>query len=210
MREPKDTETTVNIAFERNYDTLFRYCLACLDGDEQAAMDAVDNVFFIAKEKAEDFDAVSDKKRWLFRTAKNVVRNIQRKRRSYRSRVILLEPARFSHQNFADGTPLPAWEKRLASIFSAEDEALEMGELSQKGRRELSDEQLEGIKELLLQSLSEDERELIIARYSRGVSTAELSQRLGISKDAVRMRIARASMKLIEKAKIYFESGCSL
>lgn len=198
MREQKDAEKTIELAFEQHYDALFRYCLACLDGDEQAAMDAVENVFIITKEKAEVFEAVKDSKRWLFTTARNTVRNIQRSRRSYRRRYVLFEPAVLSASRFGDGTPLKAWEKKLASVFSAEDEAL--------AETEIPDEEIESIKELLLESLNEDERRLVIARFQEGVSTDELSKRLGISKDAVCMRIARISIKLTERIEIYFEN----
>ena len=51
---------------------------------------------------------------------------------------------------------------------------------------------------------------MVIARFQEGVSPDELSKRLGISKDAVRMRIARISIKLIERTRIYFNNDRSL
>lgn len=55
-----DSDTIINEAFERHYKTLFNYCRASLDGDEQAAMDAVDNVFIIAKSKSDTIETIKD------------------------------------------------------------------------------------------------------------------------------------------------------
>ena len=74
---------------------------------------------------------------------------------------------------------------------------------------EFDDDRIDALKEVFLNTLSEEERVLFLSRYEEKASLDELSARLGISKDAVRMRIARISAKLTARIKIYFDKDRS-
>ena len=198
MENRFDPEKVLNEAFEQHYRSLFSYCISCLDGDEQAAMDAVGTVFSIARSKADGLDRIRDIRRWLFTIARNTVRNVQRKRRTYRRRFVLFDPAGFDFSGRNTDSLVPAWEKRVLDAMTCYD--------SYRLEPEPSEELLAELKSFFLAGLSEEERKLFTSRYDEGVSLDELSKRYGISKDAVTMRIARITMKLTERIKIYFEN----
>ena len=191
-------ETKINEAFEQNYKGLFGYCMANLDGDEQAAMDAVDTVFMIAGKKADELDKVRDVKLWLMGFAKNTVRNIRRTQKRYKNRFLLFDPISASSECLAKGTALTWWEKRAYSLMVIEQEL--------PGERRMTEEELGELKEKMLNTLSDEERELFRSRYDDGISTKELAARYGKTQDAVRAKLTRISVKLIDRIKIYFEN----
>ena len=191
-------ETKINEAFEQNYKGLFGYCMANLDGDEQAAMDAVDTVFMIAGKKADELDKVRDVKLWLMGFAKNTVRNIRRTQKRYKNRFLLFDPISASSEGIAKGTALTWWEKRAYSLMVIEQEL--------PGERRMTEEELGELKEKMLNTLSDEERELFRSRYDDGISTKELAARYGKTQDAVRAKLTRISVKLIDRIKIYFEN----
>lgn len=193
-----DPELQLNEAFERYYGRLFAYCLANLEGDEQAAMDAVDTVFLTAKSKAADMSTVKDPELWLTAIAKNVVRNIRKTEKRYKYRYLLFDPLSVSIEDQTRGTNLSWWEKRAFSLLTVEDELI--------GERKMSEEELGELKERLLGTLSGEERELFCSRYDDGASTKQLAARMGISQDAVRARLTRISVKLVDRIKIYFQN----
>ena len=193
-----DPELQLNEAFERYYGQLFAYCLANLEGDEQAATDAVDTVFLTAKSKAADMSTVKDPELWLTAIAKNVVRNIRKTEKRYKYRYLLFDPLSVSIEDQTRGTNLSWWEKRAFSLLTVEDELI--------GERKMSEEELGELKERLLGTLSGEERELFCSRYDDGVSTKQLAARMGISQDAVRARLTRISVKLVDRIKIYFQN----
>ncbi|MBQ3939128.1 MAG: RNA polymerase sigma factor [Clostridia bacterium] len=193
-----DPELQLNEAFERYYGRLFAYCLANLEGDEHAAMDAVDTVFLTAKSKAADMSTVKDPELWLTAIAKNVVRNIRKTEKRYKYRYLLFDPLSVSIEDQTRGTNLSWWEKRAFSLLTVEDELI--------GERKMSEEELGELKERLLGTLSGEERELFCSRYDDGVSTKQLAARMGISQDAVRARLTRISVKLVDRIKIYFQN----
>ncbi len=192
-----DPDKTLNDAFEQHYDSLYRYCLSCLDGDEEAAMDAVGNIFTTARAKAEKLSRIRDIRRWLFTVARNSVRNVQRKRQTYRRRFILFDPGSFDFSGSSAETLVPFWEKRVLEAMTCFD--------TYDPDPEQTDEQIAELKSRFLSGLSAEERELFTSRYDERASLDELSMRYGISKDAVRMRIARITMKLADRIKIYFD-----
>ncbi|MBQ1736242.1 MAG: sigma-70 family RNA polymerase sigma factor [Lachnospiraceae bacterium] len=193
-----DSDTRINEAFERYYKVLFNFCLTKLEGDEQAAMDAIDTVFMIAKSKADGLDGIKDIKQWLFSTARNTVMNIRRVQGRYHRRFIPFDPGSFNTDNYGDGTKIQWWLHKVFSSWSTQ----EMEFCDQ----ELTDEEIAELKNKFLQTLNGEERELFCSRYDDGVSTKELAERYGKTQDAIRIRLSRISMKLTERIKIYFEN----
>lgn len=187
----------INELFEQNYEVLFRYCLSALDGDERAAMDAVDTVFVIVKEKASSLDNIDDTKRWIMTIATNTVNNIRRMEKRYRKRFILFNPGSYNGEAFSGDHQLSQWEKRIISSWRVEEEM---------NNDDVSDEEICRLKDQFLQSLSEADRELLSSYYEHGVSTKELAEKYGRSQDTIRIRLSRISIKLIERIKIYFQN----
>ena len=193
-----DNDKIIENAFEQHYNFLFRYCLSNLEGDEQAAMDAVDTVFMIVKGKSDSLDTIRDMKRWPFTIAKNTVKNIKKKQKRYRRRFILFDPESVNSSSFIEGTQIPWWEKHVFSSWTFEEIGFDDAEMT--------DEEIEKLKVMFLQTLSDEERTLFCSHYDEGISTRELSERYGKSQAAIRMRLSRISMKLIEKIRIYFQN----
>lgn len=191
-------ESILKEAFEQYYNYLFKYCLACLNGDEQAAMDAVGNVFFIAKSKSESIDKIKDMKLWLRSLAHNSVRSIRRRNRRYYRRFILFDPVTMEACNYVDDAKISWWEKNVLSSWTIDEVELDGAEIS--------DEDIQDLKIAFLNTLPDEERILFCSHYEEGASTKELAARYGKSQDAVRMQLSRISIKLIERIKIYFRN----
>ena len=192
-----DENSLINDIFEQNYSWLFNYCLANLEGDEQAAMDAVDTVFIIVNSKSDILESVKDIRSWLFTIAKNTVRNTQRKRKRYEHRNLLFDPWSIDPNSYTSGTPASWWERKAVAALAKEDEIDDI---------DFSDDEIDYLKDQFLYTLSAKERELFCSHYDDGITLSELSESYGISKDAIRMRLSRISMKLTERIKIYFEN----
>lgn len=192
----KESISKTNDIIEKHYRDIYKYCLAKLRGDEAAAADAAGDVIAAAQRSAEKLAAHPDPKGWLYKAARYCVKNVKRQQKRYRRRFVSFDPARL------DPDPIESVLSRGRKRPAAEWEVYE----DPPEGSELSDEDIEAIKESLLDSLEPGERDLIISRYEKGESLDELAERYGVSKDAVRMRIKRASVKLEELVKIYFEN----
>ena len=193
-----DVNSQINEAFERYYQYLYRYCLSRLDGDEQAAMDAVDSVFLIVKGKADSLDEIKDMKHWLITIAQNTIKNIRRKQKRYRSRFLLFDTGCFGAEDFVKSSHIMWWEKKVFSSWTTEEYRF--------NSRDMSDEEINELKGKFLKTLSDEDRELFCSHYEDGLSTRELAAKYGKSQDAIRMRLSRISMKLMERIKIYFQN----
>ena len=193
-----DPESILKEAFEQYYDYLFKYCLACLNGDEQAAMDAVGNVFIIAKSKSGSLETIKDMKLWLRSLAYNSVRSIRRKNRRYYKRFILFDPGTMEAGDYVDDVKISWWEKNVLSSRTFDEAELDDAKLS--------DEEIQDLKSAFLNALSDEERILFCSHYEEGASTKELAARYGKSQDAIRMHLLRISIKLVERIKIYFQN----
>lgn len=193
-----DSDTIINEAFERHYKALFNYCRASLDGDEQAAMDAVDNVFFIAKSKSDTIETIRDVKHWLMSIAKNTVKNIRKKNKRYHNRFILFDPGAIEDSKYVEDAAVSWWEKSVLSSWSFEEVGF--------AGKEMSDDDIANLKSKILDTLSDEERKLHCSHYEEGVSIKDLAAQYGKSQDAIRMRLSRITIKLVERIKIYFEN----
>lgn len=193
-----DSDSIINNAFEQNYQTIFNYCLVNLDGDDQAAMDAVENVFIIAKGKSDTIETIRDVKHWLMSIAKNTVKNIRKKNKRYHNRFILFDPGAIEASKFVEDAAVSWWERSVLSSWSFEEVGL--------AGKEMSDDDIANLKSKILDTLSDDERKLHCSHYEEGVSIKDLAAQYGKSLDAIRMRLSRISIKLVERIKIYFEN----
>ena len=169
--------------FAENYDRLFRYCMVKLDSDKQAAADCVGDVFLIARNKASLLMQHPDPVGFLYKTAINSCRNHAKYRRRRLRRFVSFETLaeRFG---FSDGSSCSDPEEavlRLANCGSG---------------KAPGDAELAKLCEELLGELREEERAVFEMRYSDGLSADEIADRLGISRNAVRMRLFRVADKL--------------
>lgn len=194
-----DSKSFIDSVFERHYDALFKYCLSKLDGDEQAAQDAVDAVYIAALRRDDELVSHSDPRGWLYGTAYNTVKNIRKTRARYVKRHLLFDPSLFSFFGADDrmDRSVPKWEREVRAAWSFEDKLF--------SEAEPDDGEILRIKEQILGCLTPEERELFRAYYDEKADLTELAERYSLSKQAVCMRIKRISAKVANRLKIYFQ-----
>lgn len=179
-----DPERFLEELFAENYDRLFRYCMAKLDSDKQASADCVGDVFLLAKNRAEELSAHPDPVGFLYKAASNYARNAAKKKRRRKRKLVsldrMLESFGFSEDTSAAG------ETKFARIIPADG----------RSGTPTDDSKLAQAREELLRGLRPDERTIFAMYYDEGLTTDEIAGRLGISKDAVRMRLFRIGDKL--------------
>lgn len=78
------SEELFEIIIRQYYDSIYRYCYYCLNGDEAAAKDCTQETFLILIEKKRMVDLSGNIEGWLRRTAKNVIRHYLRHERKKR------------------------------------------------------------------------------------------------------------------------------
>lgn len=74
-----------------------------------------------------------------------------------------------------------------------------------ESENDLDDEDIVRIKEEILGELPPGDRELIELFYEQKLSLGEIAERLGRSKDAVRVKLSRLTDKVTESVRRYFE-----
>ncbi len=179
-----DPEGYLELLFAENYDRLFRYCMVKLDSDKQAAADCVGDVFLLAKSRAEELAAHPDPVGFLYKAASNYARNAAKKKRRRRRKLVSLDRM-LESAGFSDG-------------FPGADAAKLIGPLSAESRSGAPPEEEDAaeLRGKLLADLRYEERTIFEMYYDEALSADEIAKRLGISKDAVRMRLFRVSDKL--------------
>ena len=167
------------------YMQIFNYCLARLDSDGQAAADCAGDVFIAAKMNAEALKVHPDVLGWLYKAANHRIRKRFRDKRRYDKRLISLEGI------FED----PDQSGKLRRMLSVSEETfIDQG---------LSDDEIERIKAQVLGTLTKEERELYDELITHCLPAEKVAKRLGISKDALRMRERRMLIKLKKELQKY-------
>lgn len=182
----KEGSKTLNEIAEREYGALYKYCLKRSGGDEQLAGECTAEAFLRA-EKLGDPPDHPNIAGWLRRTAGNVIHEKLRERKEYAKRNVSLE-------DLAERGEAPFFGRErvfIAELFESEND--------------LDDEDIVRIKEEILGELPPGERELIELFYEQKLSLGEIAERLGRSKDAVRVKLSRLTDKVTESVRRYFE-----
>ncbi len=160
----------INTLLQNCYDTyrikLFNYCLSRLNGSREAADDCVQETFIVFYNKLLEGNEFEDPKTFLYRTADNFVKRQKQKTAKELQREIPLESA---------------------SEIGVTDEEYDF-------RLELID--YEELAKMLIEFLSEEEKELYTLRYVRKIGVEEISEKIGISRPAASMRLMRLRNKI--------------
>ena len=178
----KNDEQFLDELFERYYDGLFRYCLARLRSDRQAAADCAGDVFIAAKNHVRELKTHPDVKGWLFKAANNYIHKSYSRARKHASKTVSLERIIETH---------------METAFLDEDGHAIFAEL------EMPDSDIEKIKKAIKATLSEKELKLYIALFEEKKTLDEAARLLNISKDAARMRGKRLEIKIREMVLKY-------
>lgn len=178
---------SLNEIAEEQYAAIVSYCLKRTGGDEALARECAAEVFLRA-EGLGDPPKHPNIGGWLRRTARNVVHEKLRERKEYYRRNVSLDAL------IEDGREL------YAPFFEREEAFLE--EIWTDGAE---DEDIEGLKARILSLLPPADRELIELAYEKKLSLSELSERLGKSKDAVRVRLSRLTDRVTNMVRKHFE-----
>ena len=150
--------------------SLFRYCLARLDGAREDADDCVQDAFLVLQKTLAEGKAVDNPRAFLYRTADNFV-----KRRKEANAVAA---------------------KRSLPLEYAEDIAAQADPDYVKA---VDETDYDLLAENLIATLSDDEKKLYDLRYRRKTPVDDIAKLLGISPAAVSMRLLRLKEKIKKK-----------
>ena len=164
--------------FDKYRLKLFNYCLSRLNGSREAADDCVQETFIVYYNKLLEGNFFEDPKTFLYRTANNFVKRQKQK-----------DARELKHQ---------------VSLESAEDVPVTDEEYD--ARLDLIDYDM--FAKMLIDILSDEEKELYNLRYVQKISVEEMSERLEISRPATSMRLMRLRNKIKDMVySIDFEGG---
>lgn len=172
----------INAQIQECYDKyrikLFNYCLSRLNGSREAADDCVQEAFIVFYNKLLDGNQFEDPKTFLYRTANNFVKRQKQK-----------DARELKHQ-----VPLES-----AEDISVTDEKYDE-------RLDLIDYDM--FAKMLIEVLSDEEKELYNLRYVQKIGVEEISEKIGISRPAASMRLMRLRNKVKDMVySIDFEGG---
>lgn len=172
----------INAQLQECYDKyrlkLFNYCLSRLNGSRESADDCVQETFIVFYNKLLDGNEFEDPKTFLYRTANNFVKRQKQK----------------------DAREL----KRQVPLENAENISVTDEEYDE--RIDLIDYEI--FAKMLIDILSDEEKELYNLRYVQKISVEKISEKTGISRPAASMRLMRLRNKIKDMVySINFEGG---
>ncbi len=166
MSEKKRANALLQECYNEYRIKLFNYCLSRLDGSREAADDCVQETFIVFYNKLLDGEQFENPRAFLYRTADNFVKRQKQKAASELRHQVPLESA--------------------ADIGICDEEYCER--LDQIDYSECAN--------ILINLLTDEEKNIYNLRYSQKVSVEEISERLGISRPAASMRLMRLRNKI--------------
>lgn len=172
----------INTQLQECYDKyrlkLFNYCLSRLNGSREAADDCVQETFIVFYNKLLEGNQFEDPKTFLYRTANNFVKRQKQK-----------DARELKHQ---------------VSLESAEN--ISVTDEEYDARLDLIDYEI--FAKMLIDFLSDEEKELYNLRYVQKIGVEEISEKIGISRPAASMRLMRLRNKIKDMVySIDFEGG---
>lgn len=172
----------INTQLQECYDKyrlkLFNYCLSRLNGSREAADDCVQETFIVFYNKLLDGNQFEDPKTFLYRTANNFVKRQKHKDAKQKRRQVSLESV-----------------ENITVTDEEYDERLELIDYDMFAK-------------MLIDFLSDEEKELYNLRYVQKISVEEISEKIGISRPAASMRLMRLRNKIKDMVySINFEEG---
>lgn len=166
MSEKKRADALLQECYGQYRIKLFNYCLSRLDGSREAAEDCVQEAFIVFYDKLLEGEQFENPRAFLYRTADNFVKRHKQKTAEEQRRRVPLEEA-------ADiGVTDNEYAERLALIDYDE------------------------CAKILINLLTDEEKQIYDLRYIRRIGVEELAERLGISRPAASMRLMRLRNKI--------------
>ncbi len=166
MSEKKRANALLQECYNEYRIKLFNYCLSRLDGSREAADDCVQEAFIVFYNKLLDGEEFENPRAFLYRTADNFVKRQKQKAASELKHRVPLEEA--------------------ADIGITDDEYNE--------RLDLID--YEECAKILLNLLTDEEKQIYDLRYIQKIGVEEIAERLGVSRPAASMRLMRLRNKI--------------
>jgi len=156
---------------DKYYSDIYKYCI--VHADISCAADITNDVFELFFKKWEKLKNVNYKS-WLYETASNLIKNHNKK-----------HGHKIKKETYIDDIKAEAfsYDQNFEAIFD-----------------DISDAEIEAFKEKIFENLSERNRWLYKVKYIEKLSSAEISEILSISENAVNQKIFRLREKI--KAQI--------
>ena len=154
--------------YRRYFSKLYHYCHSIV-GDAEEAADITQDAFAKAAEKIQSLKQPAYFSAWVFRIARNACIDLANKKRKH--------PHCYIH------------EEEDASQIAAEQESQEEALVLETAIEQLT---------ALMALLSPQAREILNAKYLEDRSIQELSESLGLSESAVKMRLSRARQRIVK------------
>ncbi|MGN0573909.1 MAG: RNA polymerase sigma factor [Acutalibacteraceae bacterium] len=166
MSEKKRADALLQECYGQYRIKLFNYCLSRLDGSREAADDCVQEAFIVFYDKLLEGEQFENPRAFLYRTADNFVKRQKQKIAEEQRRRVPLE-------DVADiGVVDDEYAERLALIDYDE------------------------CAKILINLLTDEEKQIYDLRYVRRIGVEELAEKLGISRPAASMRLMRLRNKI--------------
>lgn len=166
MSEKKRANALLQECYNEYRIKLFNYCLSRLDGSREAADDCVQETFIVFYNKLLDGEEFENPRAFLYRTADNFVKRQKQK---------------------------DAMELRHNVSL---DEAEQIGASDSEYTERLSLIDYEECAKILLNLLTDEEKQIYALRYIQKIGVEEIAERLGISRPAASMRLMRLRNKI--------------
>ena len=166
MSEKKRANALLQECYNEYRIKLFNYCLSRLDGSREAADDCVQETFIVFYNKLLDGEEFENPRAFLYRTADNFVKRQKQK----------------------DATEL----RHNVPLESANEISVTDDEYPEKLNLIDYDE----CAKILINLLTDEEKQIYDLRYVRKISVEEISEKLGVSRPAASMRLMRLRNKI--------------
>ena len=166
MSEKKRANALLQECYNEYRIRLFNYCLSRLDGSREAADDCVQETFIVFYNKLLDGEEFENPRAFLYRTADNFVKRQKQKNAVDSKRSIPLEDA----ENI--GVTDDDYFEKLGLI------------------------DYEECAKILLNLLTDEEKQIYDLRYIQRIAVEDIAERLGISRPAASMRLMRLRNKI--------------
>ena len=173
----KQADTILQQCYSDYRIKLFNYCLSRLDGSREAADDCVQETFIVFYNKLLEGEEFENPRAFLYRTADNFVKRQKQK-----------EATELRHN-----IPL--------------DEAEQIGVVDSEYTEKLDMIDYEKCAKILLNLLTDEEKQIYDLRYIQNIGVEDLAERLGISRPAASMRLMRLRNKIKDMVYSYTKGG---
>ncbi|NLB61088.1 MAG: sigma-70 family RNA polymerase sigma factor [Clostridiales bacterium] len=163
----------LNKLYHEYYTSIFSYCVAMLEGDEEDAADCTNAVFEQAKKSISTLEKHPNVIGWLKVTAQYRVKRALRKRGRKQKREIYIDDAS---------------ERYISALQYVHD-------FEEESYNEID---IEKTKDLILGKLTQDEFELYSLRFEKKLTIKEVAEAISLSESATRMRLVKLELKIKE------------